>query len=100
MEEERVSATLPFILRCAPNPLRDRTRITYGLPRKSDVQIVIYNILGQEVATLLQKAQDAGRYTVTWDGRDGSGSKVPGGLYFLRLDTGDHCATRKVCVVR
>jgi len=100
IEEERVSATLPFILRCAPNPLRDRTRITYGLPRKSDVQIVIYNILGQEVATLLQKAQDAGRYTVTWDGRDGSGSKVPGGLYFLRLDTGDHCATRKVCVVR
>jgi hypothetical protein len=70
---------------CKPNPFTDRTVIQYELPERSDVRIVIYNLLGQEVKTLVSQQQALGVQTVTWDGTDTHGSKLPSGPYFLRF---------------
>ena len=99
-EEEPSSQELSLTLCCAPNPLRDRTYLAYGLPGRSEVRIVIYNILGQEIITLLRETQEAGRHTVAWDGKDDSGSEVPSGPYFVRLSRGGSWVTERVLVLK
>ena len=57
---------------------------------QAHVQLVIYNLLGQEVVRLVNQVQAAGRYTVIWDARNGQGQAVSSGVYVYRLtsDTG------------
>ncbi|MCG6959160.1 T9SS type A sorting domain-containing protein, partial [bacterium BMS3Abin03] len=66
-----------------PNPFNPVTNITYQLPVNSDVQLSIYNILGQRMATLVNKRQEAGYYKLKWTGKNGSGVKLSSGMYVL-----------------
>ncbi len=68
-----------------PNPFNPSTLITYRLPEPGQVNLTIYNLLGQQVRVLVQDHQSQGRYEVLWDGRDGFGSFVSSGVYFYRL---------------
>ena len=68
-----------------PNPFNPSTTIGYGVPENAAVRIAIYNLLGQEVATLVDAPHIAGRYSVVWDGRDQSGSSVSSGVYIYRM---------------
>jgi len=88
------------IFQSTPNPFTERVSLKYQLAQASDVYLAIYNLLGQEVRTLLNEHQDSGLHTVIWNGQDNSGGRVPSGTYFLGLQAGQHTATRKVCVVR
>jgi hypothetical protein len=65
-----------------PNPFNAVTAIGYGLLAVSEVELSIYNVLGQEVATLFEGKQRPGHYTVNWDA-----SGFPSGIYFYRLKT-------------
>lgn len=76
-----------------PNPFNPVTTISYQLPRKSEVNLSIYNARGEVVQHLLDSRQDAGAYTVTWDA-----SQVSSGIYFYRLQTQDFTDVKK-CVV-
>jgi len=73
-----------------PNPLNSTTAISYQLSALSGQQLTvslkIYNILGKEVITLVDKKQKAGSYRVVWDGRDNQGKEVSSGIYFCRLE--------------
>ena len=89
-----------FISYSYPNPFIERTQIEYNLPKISNVNIAIYNVLGAKVKTLLNKRQNAGTHTITWDGRDNSGNKVSSGFYFLRLETGEYEGTRKLLLIK
>ncbi|OYD15955.1 hypothetical protein CH333_04620, partial [candidate division WOR-3 bacterium JGI_Cruoil_03_44_89] len=89
-----------FLSQNNPNPFAGETIIKYGLPRSSNVHIVIYNPLGQEVTTLVNRNQPAGYHTVTWDGRDDAGIKVSSDVYFLRFEAGDYSITRKLLMMR
>ena len=60
----------------------------------------IYNILGQEIRTLVDEPKDAGYYTVTWDGKDSQGQNVSSGVYFYRLQAGDFMKTKKMVLMR
>ena len=60
----------------------------------------VFNLLGQEVRTLVDEPQDAGYYTVTWNGRDGSGNEVSSGVYFYRLTVGDFYATKRMVLLK
>ncbi|HFE64530.1 MAG TPA: choice-of-anchor D domain-containing protein, partial [Caldithrix sp.] len=62
-----------------PNPFNPTTTIKYQLPQSSDVHLVIYNVLGQKVRTLLNTRKDAGYYQVVWDGRNDQGVKLATG---------------------
>jgi len=77
-----------------PNPFNPKTAISYqlsptGQAAASRVELAVYNLLGQKVRTLVQARQPAGRYEVTWDGRDDTGREVGSGVYIYRLRAGD-----------
>lgn len=70
-----------------PNPFNPSTQIKYALPKESAVTLRIYNVLGQEVVTLVDNVpKSAGYYTVLWNGRNRSGSQVASGIYFYRIE--------------
>jgi hypothetical protein len=71
--------------RAVPNPTTRGTRIDYALPVNGHVTLGIYNTTGQLVREIVNGAVMAGHWAVNWDGRDGSGQKVPGGVYFYKF---------------
>lgn len=83
-----------------PNPFNPTTTIRYALPGLSNVQLVVYDLLGKEVRRLVDDERAAGYYSATWDGTNGSGSRVSSGMYFFRLSTGAFTAVRKMLLVR
>ena len=83
-----------------PNPFNPSTTIHFTLPEPSSVRLTIYNALGQEVRTLLNTAQEAGEYTVQWDGRDARGQVVSTGVYLYRLQAGLNVAIRKMVLAK
>ena len=78
-----------------PNPFNARTAIEYSLPQDSHVRIVIYNLLGQNIETLVDQVQTAGIQRVVWNAAD-----VPTGVYFYRLETGEFTQTRKMLLAK
>lgn len=83
-----------------PNPSAGGARIHYILQRGAHVSVAVYDILGRNVALLMNEEKTAGLHTVVWDSRDNSGRKVPSGPYFLRFEAEEYTATRKVSVMR
>jgi hypothetical protein len=83
-----------------PNPFNPSTQIQYAVPRASNVSLVIYNVLGQQVRTLVDAPQNAGRFTVTWDGRDNLGHVVGSGVYFYRLNAGETSLVKKMLMLK
>ena len=71
-----------------PNPFNPATTIQYALPQAADVELTVYNVLGQPVRTLVAEHQSAGRYAVEWDATNDSGHSLSAGMYFYRLQAG------------
>lgn len=91
---------LPKLQQNQPTPFRHSTRIEYQLPETNQVILKIYNILGQEIKTLVNEIQNQGSYTVEWDGTDWQGAEVAGGIYFVRLHTGELVQTRRLILLK
>jgi len=70
-----------------PNPFNPSTTIGFGIPEASDVQLAIYNLLGQEIRSLANNNFQPGSYSVVWDGNDNAGNQVVSGIYLYRLTT-------------
>ena len=83
-----------------PNPFNPITNISFNLPVNSDVSLVIYNVLGQKIKTLVKGQRDAGDYTVTWDATNETGSKVSSGIYFYQITSGSFNQTRKMVLIK
>jgi flagellar hook assembly protein FlgD len=66
----------------APNPFNPETQITYQWPEAGEVTLSIFNLLGQQIHTIVQAHKPAGTYTVIWNGRDAAGRSVSSGVYF------------------
>ena len=83
--------TLPAAFSLAdnfPNPFNPATTIQYALPQAADVELTVYNVLGQPIRTLVAEHQNAGRYVVEWDATNDSGHSLSSGMYFYRLQAG------------
>ena len=76
-----------------PNPFREYTQIKYDLQREGVVKLQVFNFLGQEITTLVNKYQRPGSYEFTWNAKD-----VKPGIYFIKLKVGDFEKTRKAVV--
>jgi len=83
-----------------PNPFNPTTSINYILPEASNVELIIFNALGQEVRTLKAGQSNAGSYSVTWNGLDHSGNMVSSGLYIYTLITGDQSISKKMLMLK
>lgn len=90
-----------FELRCNyPNPFNPSTNIEYSLPYESKITLKIYNMVGQEVKTLIDKTLPAGVYSVEWDGKDQYGNIVSTGIYFYKIEAEGFSATRKMILLK
>ena len=83
-----------------PNPFNPLTKIDFSLPKTGRVVITIYNLLGQEVTTLINERLDYGYHTVTWQGMDRMGSPVGSGVYFSELKAAGNRKTRKMLLLK
>jgi hypothetical protein len=78
-----------------PNPFNPNTTIEFDLPKISQVSLRIYNILGEEVATLVSERLSAGSYSYNWDA-----SKLASGVYIYRLEVQGFVQNRKMILIR
>jgi hypothetical protein len=83
-----------------PNPFNPSTRIQYSLVRAQTVKLTVYNVLGREIATLVNEKQKPGVYNVTWDGTDMTGRQVSAGVYFYRIQAGSFIQTHKMMYLK
>jgi hypothetical protein len=83
-----------------PNPFSNETVIKYDLTESTTITLRIYNLLGLPIKTLVDQNQTGGPYEYVWDGTTDAGSKVPDGIYFIRLEAGGATFARKIIVDR
>ncbi|MFT5377833.1 MAG: hypothetical protein ACI906_004674, partial [Candidatus Latescibacterota bacterium] len=83
-----------------PNPFNPSTEIHFDIPTARNVELRIYNQLGQTVRTLVDNRMKAGSYRLKWDGRTEAGHSVSSGVYFYSLEAGDFSQIRKMTLVK
>ena len=83
-----------------PNPFNPTTAINFAIPENSNVDLKIYDILGRHVRTLASGNYQAGNYSVIWDATDMSGHKVSAGVYFYRIEAGNHRSTKRMLLLK
>ncbi len=83
-----------------PNPFNPLTVIQYVLPYDCEVDISVYNVLGQKVKTLVKSKQEAGYQQVIWDGEDEKGEGVVSGIYFYKIKAGKFIQSKKMVIVK
>jgi hypothetical protein len=83
-----------------PNPFNPTTQLNYDLPSESHTRILIFDVKGREVAELVNRDLQAGRYTAMWNGKDTNGVSMPAGIYFARMITSDYAKTVKMLLVK
>lgn len=83
-----------------PNPFNPSTTIKYALPQEVEVKLLIFDMLGRRVRTLVDQRQPAGRYAITWDGRNEQGEAIASGVYIYQLRVGSFVQTRRMALVR
>jgi poly-gamma-glutamate capsule biosynthesis protein CapA/YwtB (metallophosphatase superfamily) len=87
-------------LQCFPNPATSVVTFQYNLSEPTKVVLRVYNILGQEVKTLSIGDQPSGRKTILWDRCDNLGRNLSAGIYFCRLQAGEHEQSEKVVLLK
>jgi hypothetical protein len=78
-----------------PNPFNPSTEISFSVPKKGSVKIVIYDVLGNEIKTVLNDDREPGKYSITVDA-----SALSSGVYFYRMISGDFTETRKMVLIK
>jgi hypothetical protein len=83
-----------------PNPFNTETTIRYEIPKLEHVELKIYNIYGQEIRSILDEIQPAGKYTIVWSTKNNSGMDVSPGIYFLQMKAGTQLRRRKMLFMK
>ncbi|MFC1490103.1 Ig-like domain-containing protein [Candidatus Latescibacterota bacterium] len=83
-----------------PNPFNPTTTISFNTAELSNVNVTIYNMLGQHVKTLMNEIKPAGMYSVIWNGKNESGASVTSGMYLYRFEAGRYIETRKLLLMK
>jgi len=83
-----------------PNPFNPITTIRYDLPEQATVNIIIYDMLGRRVKTVVKTNQEAGFKSVIWDGTNNQGNPVSAGVYFYQIQAGDFVLTKKMVLLK
>ena len=95
LEFENTILTNFSLIQNYPNPFNPTTKITYTLPEISFVTLKVYDLLGNEIATLVNEDKSAGRYEVSWDAKD-----YTSGIYFYQFRAKDFVETKKMLLIK
>ena len=83
-----------------PNPFNPVTTIYYSLKKSDNVNLTVYNMLGQKVRTLVDERMNAGKHAVKWDGKDDLGRQMSSGVYFYTINSGPFSKTMKMLLMK
>lgn len=83
-----------------PNPFNPVTKLRYTIPKNSLVSIIIYDMLGRQVKTLVNQTQNAGYASVIWDATNDYGKPVSAGIYLYQIQTGEYIQTKKMVLLK
>ncbi|MFC1490537.1 FlgD immunoglobulin-like domain containing protein [Candidatus Latescibacterota bacterium] len=83
-----------------PNPFNPTTTVSFSIPRSSNVEINIYNVLGRHVTTLASGMYEPGNHSIVWDATDMSGNQVSNGMYFCTINAADFHSTSKMMFMK
>ncbi len=101
VEEERPSLPASFRLeQNYPNPFNPTTNIEYRIQNKEYVSLKVFDVLGREVATLVEEWKEAGIYSTIFDTRNSTFAILPSGVYFYKLKAGDYTETKKAVLLK
>ncbi|MFC1564985.1 beta-propeller fold lactonase family protein [candidate division KSB1 bacterium] len=100
IEEDPLIPDVFFLKQNYPNPFNPETIIEFGIPESGNVVLKIYNTLGQEVRTLVNKEHEAGVFKMRWDGTNNLGKRVASGVYIYRLSANNKTEIKKMLLIR
>ena len=83
-----------------PNPFNPVTLIKYDLPKQANVNIIIYDMLGREVRTLINQTEEAGYKSVIWNATNDYGKPVSAGVYLYQIRSGEFVQTKKMVLLK
>jgi hypothetical protein len=101
--DDNVEQALPLTFQlhnAYPNPFNPITTLRYDLPEQANVNIIIYDMLGRQVRTLVNTTQDAGFKSVIWDATNDFGKQVSAGVYIYQIQAGEFVQTRKMVLLK
>jgi len=84
----------------SPNPFNPNTHIRFDLPENESISLMIYNVIGKEVAQMNRNNLSAGSHVINWKGQDQYGERLPSGLYIYRLVAGNKISTKKMLLLK
>ena len=84
-----------LVMQNYPNPFNPSTRINYSIPQSENVTLIIFNVLGRQITTLVNQEKPAGNYTVEFNG-----SNLPSGVYFYQIQAGSFMETKKMLLLK
>ena len=96
------SATVPteYTVTNAPNPFNPSTKVRFTVVAEGAVSLAVYNLVGQQIRTLVSDTRQAGEYEVIWDGQDAAGNRMASGLYFAVMRAGGRTIAARMMLVR
>ena len=83
-----------------PNPFNPSTEILYKIPKDDYISIVIFNVKGNKVMSLVDDYQSAGKYSIHWNGKNEQGESVSAGMYIYSLQAGSYRQTKKMVLLK
>ncbi len=102
-DEVKVNYNVPTefrLLQNYPNPFNPSTKFTYQVIEKGVVSFIIYNIIGKQVAQLINDVQNPGAYEFSWEAKDESGNSLPSGIYIAKLQSGLNVKSIKILLIK
>jgi flagellar hook assembly protein FlgD len=88
------------VIQSYPNPFNLESTISFNIIERSNVRIGVYNLLGEEIKTLLDKELSRGKYNIPWDAKDNLGNALPSGIYLIVLKTKNAIKTFKSVLLK
>lgn len=83
-----------------PNPFNPVTTIEYSVPYQANVEIAVYNVIGQKIATMINDVHESGKHLIYWNGRDANGRLVSSGVYIYIMKSGSFAESKKLILLR
>ena len=88
------------LMQNVPNPFNPMTKISFNLATESHASLVIFDVAGRQITSLVNGVKSAGKHSVVWDGRNEFGQQAAAGVYFFRLEAGSFSETKRMVLVK